>query len=232
MRRLALPLAAALLLLPALAAAAEKVTVAVLYFDYDGKSEELALLKKGLAQMLITDLAADGEFTVVERARLQDLLDELKLNQSAKFDAATANRIGKLLGARYLVMGRYFELMGQLRVDARAVETETGRLLRGSGALGKPEDFLELEQRIARELGEALAKVVPAPSKADAPAPPAPARPKAPKRLHAKVAAAYSQALDALDRKEPEAAKKGLEAVLKEQPDFALASAELAGLLR
>ncbi|HEY0097105.1 MAG TPA: hypothetical protein VGB96_22445, partial [Archangium sp.] len=37
--------------------AAEKPTVAVLYFDYAGKTEEMTPLRKGLAQMLITDLS-------------------------------------------------------------------------------------------------------------------------------------------------------------------------------
>ncbi|MBI5543617.1 MAG: hypothetical protein HY901_07000 [Deltaproteobacteria bacterium] len=206
-----------------------KPTLAVLYFDYEGKNEEMAVLRKGLAQMLITDFGPNPAFTVVERARLQDILDELKLGQSPKFDQATASKIGKLLGARYLVMGRYFELMGTLRIDARVVETETGSLVKGAGSHGKPDDFLELEQKIARELNDALSTALPsetAPTKAGE------AAPKSPRKLPAKSAVRYSKALDALDRKDSETAKKELHALVKEQPDFLLASAELDKLLR
>src|SRR5687768_15808473 len=95
---------------------AAKPTVAVLYFDYEGKNEEMAVLKKGLAQMIISDLSGGASYTVVERMRLQEIMDELKLAQSGKIDPATAAKIGKLLGARYMVMGGYFDLLGSLRI--------------------------------------------------------------------------------------------------------------------
>src|SRR5262249_33568253 len=79
-----------------IAGPARRASVAVLYFDYGGKNEELQALRKGLAQMMITDLAEVSEITVVERTRLNDVLDELKLDRSAKIDPATASRVGKL----------------------------------------------------------------------------------------------------------------------------------------
>src|SRR3954462_13189584 len=51
-------------------------TIGVLYFDYAGKNAELAPLSKGLAPMLISDLAAVDTVRVVERERLQAVLDE------------------------------------------------------------------------------------------------------------------------------------------------------------
>src|SRR5687768_14231382 len=108
--RLSSTIALAALFIPALAEAADKPTVAVLYFDYQGKNEELALLKKGLAQMLISDLSASDAYVVVERDRLEDVLAELKLGQSKAVDAKTAAKIGKLLGARFLIMGGYFDV--------------------------------------------------------------------------------------------------------------------------
>ena len=77
-------------------------------------------LRKGLAQMLISDLSMDGSFQIVERARLQELIDELKLNQTKQIDKISASKIGKLLGARYMVLGGYFDLMSTLRIDALA----------------------------------------------------------------------------------------------------------------
>src|SRR5204862_6227031 len=112
---------------------AEKATVAVLYFDYQGKNEELALLKKGLAQMLISDLSGTDAYVVVERDRLEDVLAELKLGQSKAVDQQTAAKIGKLLGARFMILGGYFDVMGALRIDARVVEVETGKIVRSVG---------------------------------------------------------------------------------------------------
>src|SRR5215470_4446689 len=102
-----------------IAAAAEAPSVAILYFDYDGKDADLALLRKGLAQMLISDLAGNTSVRIVERERLQEVLAELKLQSSAKIDPATAVKVGKLIGARYLVLGAYFDVMKTFRADAR-----------------------------------------------------------------------------------------------------------------
>ncbi len=160
---LALPmaLATAALLGPAAEAEAapakvdKRPTVAVLYFDYQGKSDELGQLRKGLAQMLVSDLSRLDALRVVERDRLQALLDELELNKTRKIDKATANRIGKLLGAKYLVLGGYFDLLGTLRVDARVVAVETGQVVKSFGASGKADDFLAIERQVAGDL-EAL----------------------------------------------------------------------------
>src|SRR5215475_12839350 len=91
------------------AAAADPPTVAVLYFDYEGKDADLALLRKGLAQMLISDLLGTPAIRVVERDRLQEVIAELKLQATNKIDQNTAVKAGKLLGARYLVLGGYFD---------------------------------------------------------------------------------------------------------------------------
>src|SRR5262245_53450996 len=91
----------ALLLAFAAAARADKAatppTVAILYFDYDGKDEQMGLLRKGLAQMLISDLSSIEGITIVERDRLEAILAELKLGQSGKIDKASAAKVGKLL---------------------------------------------------------------------------------------------------------------------------------------
>jgi len=206
-------------------AAAPKPTVAVLYFDYEGKTEGMQMLQKGLAQMLITDLTANDSVRIVERARLQEILDELKLNQTTKVDPKTAAKVGKLLGAQYMVMGGYFDLLGSLRVDARVVETETGKIVKSTGSASKPDDFMDLEQKIARELSTILTSAA-LEKAAEAPPPST----KTATKLSAKTALRYSKALDAMDKKDPQSAKKELEAVVKEQPDFLLASLDLARL--
>src|SRR5262249_25814551 len=209
----------------AAAAAAEAPTVAVLYFDYEGKDAELALLKKGLAQMLISDLLGNESIRVVEHDRLQEVIAELKLQATNKIDQATAVKAGKLLGARYLVLGGYFDVMKSFRADAGVVEVETGRVLYSSGANGKPEDFLSLEQKLAGDLGRWFSTNLPK-VKAET------KRPKPPAALKARTLLEYGRALDAIDLGDKKAAKESLEKVVKEQPDFQLASLDLDKLMK
>jgi TolB-like protein len=226
-RRTTLSLALALLAAVAGSARAadRRPTVAVLYFDYAGKDEEMALLRKGLAQMLISDLSAIDSIRLVERDRLEEVLAELELGRSGKIDPATAARVGKLLGARYMVLGGYFELRGALRVDARVVEVETGRVLQSVGVTGKPDDFLAVEQALATDLTSILARQL----KTAAPAAP---RVKRPARLSTRVAVLYSQALAQADRGQKEQARETLRSVVKQQEDFMLATMDLDKLMQ
>jgi TolB-like protein len=209
--------------------------IAVLYFDYTGRDEALAVLAKGLAQMLISDLAAVDGACIVERERLQALLDEMKLSRGSHFDARTASRVGRLLGARYVVLGNYLDLLGMLRINADLVDVETGVHAAGTSAVGKPEEFLALEQKLSAALAQAIATRLPAPVDAG---PPSALRPsgragaKPPARLPLKTAVQYAKALDAQDRGDRTAATAGLQAVVQEQPDFALATGELERLMR
>jgi TolB-like protein len=134
----------------------KRPTVAILYFDYTGKTEGLGVLRKGLAQMIISDLSTLETIRLVERDRLEEILAELKLNQTASIDPKSAAKVGKLLGARYMVMGGYFDLMGSLRADARVVEVETGKIIQSLGANGKPDDFLTVEQKLSGDLNTIL----------------------------------------------------------------------------
>lgn len=209
---------------------APKPTVAILYFDYD-KTDELEVLKKGLAQMLITDLAGHPSVVLVERARVQAVFDELKLTETKKVDPATAVKVGKVLSAQYVLIGGYFSLMGQLQINTRLVNTETSATIPGPGVRGKPDAFFDLEGELSQKLSALLTTQIPA--RESAPKEKEAAAPRArPAKSNVKVALGYSRALEAIDRKDKATAKKELEAVVKEQPDFVLASLDLAELAK
>jgi len=203
-------------------------TAAVLYFDYEGKDAELGLLRKGLAQMLISDLSGNDSVRVVERDRLQEVLAELKLQSTNKIDPASAVKAGKLLGARYLVLGAYFDVMKNFRADARVVDVETGQVLFSVGATAKPEDFLTLEQKLGTDIGRWFTTSLPAvPVKAAAVR-----RPKPPAALPSRTLLEYSKALEAVDAGDKQKAKESLAKVLKDQPDFQLASIDLDKMMK
>jgi TolB-like protein len=180
--------------------------------------------------MLISDMSSLDGVRIVERDRLQEIMEELKLGQTAKIDPQSAAKVGKLLGARYMVMGGYFDLMGMLRVDARVVEVETGRVLQSLGANGKPDDFLTVEQKLSGDLGNVLRTKLTAITAAPS-APTAP-RVKPPAQLKTKTALRYAKALDAKDKHDKATAVAELKEVVKEQPDFKLASLDLDRLMQ
>lgn len=116
----------------ALAAEAERAdtppardVVAVVPWTYQGSNPRFAPLGTGLAEMMAVDLAQVAALQVVERARLQVLLDELVLSASEAVDPDAAPRTGRLLGAGRLVTGSFNVFDNDnLRLDAALIELE------------------------------------------------------------------------------------------------------------
>ncbi|MCB0689375.1 MAG: hypothetical protein KDC53_22710 [Saprospiraceae bacterium] len=63
----------------------------------------------GLTDMLSNALVECGCFSVVERSRMDDLMDELSLGMDGTVSSKSAAQVGNLLGAQYLVMGTITE---------------------------------------------------------------------------------------------------------------------------
>ncbi|MBN1843952.1 MAG: hypothetical protein JW883_16955 [Deltaproteobacteria bacterium] len=80
-------------------------TLAVLYFHNKTGWSKLDLLQKGLTIMLMTDLSKVKEIQLVERVKLQALLEELDLGVSGLVESENSSRVGRLLGASLLVGG-------------------------------------------------------------------------------------------------------------------------------
>lgn len=144
---------AVLLCAPALAAPR---TLAIAYFDNDTGQAELDPLKKGLADMLITDLFGLDGLVVVEREKLNQVLAELSLSKSAFIDPRTAQKLGKGLAAQYLLTGAYTLGKGAMRVDARVLEVQSGKVVATQKVEGKQDEFFAIE----KELVELLVKTL------------------------------------------------------------------------
>ena len=79
--------------------------VAVLPFIYSGTDPELRPLGRAISEMLVTDLSQTDRLVLIERLRLQALLDEMRLGEEGLVDPSTAARTGRLLGAGRTVQG-------------------------------------------------------------------------------------------------------------------------------
>lgn len=113
-------------------------TVAVMPFTYSGTNAEIQPLTRGLAQLVITDLAKSRQVTVLERERMQAMLDEMRLSEQGNVEQQTAVRSGRLLRAERVVQGTIAERGDQLRVDAAVVDVATA----GVAATGNASDQL------------------------------------------------------------------------------------------
>ena len=87
-------------------------------------------LEWGIPELIATRLASNTQIDVVERSRLSALIAEQDLSASGRVDQSTAVRIGKLVGARYVVLGTVvIDKSNHLIIAARVVDVETSRLV-------------------------------------------------------------------------------------------------------
>ncbi len=135
---------------------AERLTVAVSYFDNNSADGALDPLARGLADMLITDLSNVQSLQLVEREKLNLALDELKLSKSKFVDPKNALKLGKGLSARYLLTGGYAVVGDTMRVDARLFDVPASKVLFSEKVEGKKDEFFALEKELVDLLIKAL----------------------------------------------------------------------------
>lgn len=101
-------------------------TIAVLPWTFVGTDESLAPLSVGIAHLMITDLSRIGALTLVERERIQAMLDEMALAGEGRVDQGTAARAGRLLRASRVVQGVVRQTANGVRLEAAVVRTSDG----------------------------------------------------------------------------------------------------------
>lgn len=202
-------------------------TLAVLYFTNAAmvQRETYAPLAKGLAEMLITELAGNPGVRVVERDRVQALFEEQDLAAGGRMDPATAARAGKVLGARYMLFGTFVvDPRETMRLDVRAINTETSAQEYATSITGKADRMLELVGALGTKVNEGL-RLPPVP--AATPAPPGIGG-KGPNQLRSMLL--LSRALEAQDRKDVSGAARLMQEAVTANPDNARARTLLTAL--
>lgn len=102
--------------------------VAVLSFPYadGGQSSGSSIIQERLTTFLVDG----GKVVVIERSLIEKVMGELKLGATGALDAESTQKVGKLLGVGAVVTGTLNDLAkGKTEVNARLIQTETGRIL-------------------------------------------------------------------------------------------------------
>ncbi len=133
-------------------------SIAVLYFSNNTGLAQLDLLQKGICVMLMTDLAKIKGFQVLERAKLQALIEELKLSVSGIVEPETASRLGYLLGAEHLVGGDILkEEMSRFRLQSDLVNVSSEEVYSSPETEGQLlDDIFRMEKDLLFKVVKAL----------------------------------------------------------------------------
>lgn len=137
--------------------APEKRVVAVVRYDNNTGDGQYEHLGRALSSMMISDLSVlDEKIQLVERERLEELLAELDLQQSAYVDPNSAQSLGMIVGAQYVVAGAFVTAEPIMRLDTRIARVETSEIVTTAEVTGERDALFDLQQQLADELVEGL----------------------------------------------------------------------------
>jgi TolB-like protein len=127
--------------------AGEQLTVTVLPFSSHGTKDQ-AWLGKGIADMLMQDLAGVDGLIVLERDHIQTLLEEMELQDSA-FLEQQAVRVGKVARVDRLVFGNYIIKQDNITIELMLVDLATQSIIQQQHASGTVDTLHQLVSRLA-----------------------------------------------------------------------------------
>ena len=100
--------------------------MAVSILDFEGEDVEEKVLKACFNQ-LEESLSQSNRFTIIEKAKRDELLEEQKIQNTGICDADCAVEIGQLIGAEYLMLGNIIGLTSKLfQVNIKIINVEKG----------------------------------------------------------------------------------------------------------
>ena len=129
-------------------------TVAIL--DYETGTTDNTDFGKQIADLLTVRLSVEDGFELVERAKLDRILQEQKLKLTGLADQEKAVEVGKLLGAQLMIIGKTFTMDKHLIFVTKVVGVETGRV---KGAISKAEPTKDMSEAILK-MSEGVAELI------------------------------------------------------------------------
>ncbi|NCC97823.1 MAG: hypothetical protein EOM02_13425, partial [Synergistales bacterium] len=94
------------------------------------------------------------DLTVVDAVHVKKAAAEQRIGMSGLVDPSSAAKVGKVVGARYVLVGSVNSLGGEISLDSRLIDVETGTVLESLSVVSQDgqEGVLEAARFLAGDL--------------------------------------------------------------------------------
>ncbi len=141
-----------ILLLISFPASAAKKRVAVMDFRNLTGERGIDWLSIGIAETLTHKLKEIGELEVVEHSEIRKVLEHLRM----RMETGLYEKVARILDVDFLVVGAFQISDEEIRITARMVEVETGRILKSTMVTGSLSDIFKLQDHLTFATADTL----------------------------------------------------------------------------
>ncbi len=129
-----------------------RVFIAVMDFKILSSEAAVQGFSKDIPQSLIRAFLNGKYIKPVEREELEKAAAELQLSLSDLADESKALEIGKLIGAKYIMLGSMAKVGANVKINCRIIETETSEIIYTDSVRGSIDLIFDLEDELAHKI--------------------------------------------------------------------------------
>jgi TolB-like protein len=129
------------------AAETQSLTIAIANFKNNTGMYSYTILEQTIPELLKTELSGYKNITVVERSKIESVLEEQALGQTGIIEEDQVQKVGMLIGAQFVITGEISRVDERLRLDAHVTHVETGEVF-GEKVTGPDKEAVEVMIRV------------------------------------------------------------------------------------
>ncbi|MGD9345230.1 MAG: protein kinase [Candidatus Aminicenantes bacterium] len=135
----------------------DKPTLAVMHFENNTGDDTLNQYRKGISDLLITDLYQSKHINMVRGDKLFDILKTLNLEEARTYSSADLKRVAAEGKATHILQGNYTKAGENFRLNYTLLDTNTDRVIGSERVEGTGEESIfimvdELTKKIKADL--------------------------------------------------------------------------------
>jgi serine/threonine protein kinase/tetratricopeptide (TPR) repeat protein len=135
----------------------DKPSLAVMYFENNTGDENLDHWRKGISDLLITDLTQSKYLKVLGGDKLFDILSQMNLLEATSYSSEALKEVATKGGVKNILRGSYSKAGDTIRIDITLQDANTGEPIATDRIEGKDEESIfpmvdELTKRVKSHL--------------------------------------------------------------------------------
>lgn len=137
---------------------ARNMNILVQPFEHSGDPQS-SWLSAGMTDTVICDLNRIKDITVISDKDRKQVLNELKFTHSGLVSEETTVKIGKMIGANVIFTGNYQVSGNRIRVNAKLINVETGKVESSTKLDGTLDAIFDLQDKVIFSLMSETEKI-------------------------------------------------------------------------